>query len=54
MKGKKCVYYGFNWLRIGPVAGSFEHGVKLQVALKAGNFLARVSDYQFHKKGSAA
>jgi len=46
------LWNGFTWLRIGPVAGSCEHGNET-LGSKKGEFRDYLSDYQLVKEDSA-
>jgi hypothetical protein len=46
------IWTGFNWLKMGIVVGSREHGNEPSSATKGGEFFDRLRDYQLFKKSS--
>jgi hypothetical protein len=44
---------GFNWFRVGPLAGFCEHANRLFSSIKGGEFLDQLRDYLLFIKDSA-
>jgi hypothetical protein len=55
IKEIRCkVRTGFRWLRLGVMAGCYEHGNELSSSIKDGIFFDKLNDCQLLKKDSAS